>query len=434
MEFGTGIRDITPHRAVMLHGYAHRNRRSDGVAEPLRLGALALCDGQTRTIVITADILGVHTTEAGELARAVELATGVPASHVLVCASHTHFAPSMSTAQFSNHEVGYFIPEEPDAKRIREAAIEAAREALETCLPCRVETVRVETPGVSFNRRTVLPDGMVETSFMYPLQDGFTFAPVDTELTAVRFVSEAGTGAVLVNFGCHPVTGGHDRDGSSYKISSDYVHYLRSAVEGAWGYPAFFTLGAAGDAVPRDRYGDSRSRIGSVLGQSLVLAHRLFRPVDGPVAVERLTHPASTIVSYDAAQAAARYEEELAESRRRGENSPGFSTAVLARFRSSLYPDNNLDVPIAVLRIGPLAFVMLPFEVLSEFAIRMKRRYPQSVLVSCAGGYQGYLPFAYEYDRGGYEASELSTHFVPGTADEIYDLVETHLGGAVTRP
>ena len=66
--------------------------------------------------------------------------------------------------------------------------------------------------------------------------------------------------------------------------------------------------------------------------------------------------------------------------------------------------------------------VALPFEVLSEISLRMKERFPNSVLVSCAGGYQGYLPLEHEYPRGGYEASERSTHFEPGTADRVLEL------------
>ena len=36
MKYGIGIRDITPTRSVMLHGYGGRIKRSDGVTHPLR--------------------------------------------------------------------------------------------------------------------------------------------------------------------------------------------------------------------------------------------------------------------------------------------------------------------------------------------------------------------------------------------------------------
>ncbi|NKB70973.1 MAG: hypothetical protein GKR89_28205 [Candidatus Latescibacteria bacterium] len=59
--------------------------------------------------------------------------------------------------------------------------------------------------------------------------------------------------------------------------------------------------------------------------------------------------------------------------------------------------------------------------------MQMKVRFPHSVMVTCCGGYQGYLPLTYEYDRGGYEATESSTHFAPGTGDRILEAILQHL-------
>ena len=67
-----------------------------------------------------------------------------------------------------------------------------------------------------------------------------------------------------------------------------------------------------------------------------------------------------------------------------------------------------------------------PFEVLAEISLRLKAAHPNAFLLSCCGGYQGYLPLAYEYDRGGYEASAASTHFAPGTADRLLEAIITH--------
>jgi hypothetical protein len=77
--------------------------------------------------------------------------------------------------------------------------------------------------------------------------------------------------------------------------------------------------------------------------------------------------------------------------------------------------------------------VALPFEVLAEIGLRMKEQFPDSVLVSCAGGYQGYLPLAYEYGRGGYEASERSTHVVPGTGDRVLEAIVQKLAELTLR-
>ena len=99
-----------------------------------------------------------------------------------------------------------------------------------------------------------------------------------------------------------------------------------------------------------------------------------------------------------------------------------------AYYRARLYPENKGTIKVQIVKVGNTVFVGLPFEVLSEISLKMKQQFPNSVLVSCAGGYQGYLPLAYEYDRGGYEASEDSTHFVPGTADRLLEAILGKLG------
>ena len=96
--------------------------------------------------------------------------------------------------------------------------------------------------------------------------------------------------------------------------------------------------------------------------------------------------------------------------------------------RARQYPENRTQINIQFVQIGDTVFVGLPFEVLAEIGLKMKQRFPNSVLVSCCGGYQGYLPLAYEYDRGGYEAPSSSTHFIPGTADRILELILKRLG------
>ena len=80
-------------------------------------------------------------------------------------------------------------------------------------------------------------------------------------------------------------------------------------------------------------------------------------------------------------------------------------------------------------KLGDTVFVGLPFEVLSEFSCRMKSEFPHSVLLSAANGYQGYLPFRHEYERGGYEATRYSTHFKIGTAEKLLQLTIDRLKG-----
>ena len=52
-------------------------------------------------------------------------------------------------------------------------------------------------------------------------------------------------------------------------------------------------------------------------------------------------------------------------------------------------PGGKFTVRPQHLRIGTQSMAALPFEVLSESSLRMKEADPCSMLISCAGGYEG---------------------------------------------
>jgi hypothetical protein len=173
----------------------------------------------------------------------------------------------------------------------------------------------------------------------------------------------------------------------------------------------FFTIGAAGDAVPMNRNGACRQQIGGTLGLTVLLGERVFaasgRRSQGDALISR------RIVELEAVAL-----------------SPGPSPDPARRaYRARLYPGGRFTIQVQLLRIGETVLVCMPFEVLAEFSLRLKQAHPDVVLVSMANGYEGYLPFAYEYERGGYEATAESTHFEPGTADRLLEKVITGLSG-----
>jgi hypothetical protein len=274
-------------------------------------------------------------------------------------------------------------------------------------------------------------------NLMYPEDPSpYTFSPVDSELTVHRLVDENGVHGALLNFGCHPVTGCWP-DEDNYKFSADYPYYVRKTVAEKWHCPVLFTLGAAGDAVPMNRRDDCRERIGSVLGNAAILADRTFgEDASGDLQADSIEVEAETIIKTDPPTAEVEYQaarkavlaiqDKKSDAYR--EAAEVYREKATAYGRSRLYPENKFGIKVQFIRIGGTVLVGLPFEVLAEISLKMKAQFPNSVLVSCCGGYQGYLPLAYEYDRVGYEATESSTHFVPGTADRLLDTILERLG------
>jgi neutral ceramidase len=452
IRFGVSARDITPPYPVMLHGYSARNRLSgirpeDAVEEPISARVLALegsdgTGGRSRLLIVCLDMIGVQTPEVQLLRREISRATGVAPQQILIAATHTHFAPSISISLFTPPELGIVDPDPRFVARVTRAVVEAASESIAEMAGGVLETYRAQVPSVLFNRRTILrssgAERRVETNFMYPEHpELYDFSPVDPELTALRVWGASGPAVCLLNFGCHPVTGGEDGEGSYYRISADYPYHARAVIEHSWRCPVLFTLGAAGDAVPMNRRGGSRAQIGAALGNAVLLGERSFAAAgrlaenDAVVASRIVEMEVKTIIPAGSAGAERLYagarEKLLALSGRDPEETAVrdatrlWSESAIRAFRARLYPEDRYAIQAQLLRIGSTVLVALPFEVLAEVGLRLKRSFPETVLVSVANGYEGYLPFAYEYGRGGYEASAESTHFEVGTADRLVE-------------
>ena len=309
LQCGAAVRDITPSYAVSLHGYAARDRLSDdpnerspddesAPHEPITLGVLCLSTDDTRVLIVTADMVGMSARVCSELYSLLDDAVGITFPNVLLSCSHTHFAPALQPADCQP------LPEplgnEPDPRfvdDVKRKLVEAAQEAVRTLQPATMETARPSVGALAYNRRWPTSDGTVAMHLQYPLEDvrrnddtlAAASAPLDDELTILRFRAAATTGkepapllAALLNWGCHPVTGGRDSGADGYRVSADYPHYARETIAAAWHCPTFFSLGAAGDAVPIQRYDDSRERIGTALGLTALLAERAFTTEHAP--------------------------------------------------------------------------------------------------------------------------------------------------------
>ncbi len=439
---GIAVRDLTPSFDAFLHGYADRDRPSAGVAEPTSLTCLALDDGQRQALLLACDMIGIHSPIADALRARLAAATGVPRDQILLACSHTHFAPALHRETFAAPGLGVVEPDSRFVELFGRLLQEAAQGSLAALQPAQLETARIPVPQVVFNRRTRRADGSVVTNYRYPLDaHNYRFSRVDSELTVLRLRSTHGMVAALTNFGCHPVTGGQVPERDHYRISADYPYYLRETLSSAWQCPVAFTLGAAGDAVPIERFGDSRARIGASLGHAAALAERVFVAETAPrLWADTVSLEVDTIFATDPITAPSAYEAArsallaLQQDPTTDRNSAVYQAAVQAHSQSQTahgracrYPDNRYRIELQLLGCGQTVFVGMPFEVLSEISLRLKEQCPQVVVVSCCNGYEGYLPLQHEYPRGGYEASPASTHFAEGTADRLLALLSERL-------
>ncbi len=441
LRFGCATRDITPDRPVWLGGYAARDGPSTGVSEPILAGCIAVQTDEGRAaggepaLLVTLDLVGVQDAVARTMAGRIAHATGVPASRILLACSHTHYAPTVGLQRIHHPDVGRNGVIDADAAYVGEVTakvVEACTEAVGRMAPGTVEVLRTSVPQVHYNRRIRQRDGSVVTTFRYPTgsDPASELSPTDDRLTALRFraADSGAVGAVLVHFGCHTVTGDRHGDGTSLLVSSDFVHYLRSALAEEYGCPVLFAQAAAGDVVPMRRLGESRRWIGESLAHAVLLGDRAFRPVAAErVAVTwdeldaRVRHDATGDPEARLAAAADRLR--AAPAGQEGPAREAYLEALHLAYAARRWPEGSFAVRIQQVRIGDLPLVALPFEVLAELGLRVKERFPDALVISYANGYEGYLPFRHDLAAGGYEAQIGSAHFEPGTAERILDAV-----------
>ena len=89
VRVGYGEADITPAVGGSMPGY-FGERLSTGVLDPLRAKALTLSKDQTTLVIVALDLIGLETTEANQIRRAIRERTGIAAHHVFVHSTHTH--------------------------------------------------------------------------------------------------------------------------------------------------------------------------------------------------------------------------------------------------------------------------------------------------------------------------------------------------------
>ena len=65
---------------------------AEHIHDELHARCLVLDDGKTRIVLVVCDLLGLHRSVALEAKRHIETELGIPGSHVMISATHTHSA------------------------------------------------------------------------------------------------------------------------------------------------------------------------------------------------------------------------------------------------------------------------------------------------------------------------------------------------------
>jgi hypothetical protein len=395
-----------------LGGNSRSDKASRGVHEPVQATVIVLeREGERlRTVLIALDLVTLPRDLVATLESAISAAVG--GITVFASATHTHSAPDVDRG--NDFDLADYSQVPPWVERVVSRVVTAVRECCDRLRPATMLVGHAAVDGVAFNRRLLGSDGAVVMNWQPQADaaDAVPLGPTDDRLTVAGFVAHGGEPiAAILHFALHPAI----LVGLDGMLSPDWVGTARRELSSQFGdVPVAFLNGAMGNVnhIDHEKPGrpigfDEASRVGARVGGAAVQALHDAAPVSAAafVAAQSVVSLAQrTVTEADLVDAQARL----------GRATPGDFDALdgippcayarwVVKRGSQLSP--TLDAPLAVLLVGSLVLVYVPFEVFCEFGLHLQRLFPRYTVltVSLGGGGFGYLPTAAAFVEGGYE-------------------------------
>lgn len=408
---GFARRDIGPKEPCFLAGYPHVERAWERIHDPLFASALCVENEGEAAMILSLDWLFVTAEWTRDCRERISRATGIPASRIMVGATHTHSGPL--TAEILAWR------DDPVVPRVDPAYMEFA---------C-AETAAAATDA--WNGRESAEAVWTE-AFVGGIAGGNRIDPEGAEdpEAGVLLVRRAAGGkalAALVVYGMHPTVLHED----SRQVSGDFIACARNAIEGAFpGIGVVYLNGVCGNQSPRRAVRANTfpeaERVGKALGNRIVEAFEKAGEFRGDFAVKAASERIRVCGKKfpDIAWAA----ENLDAARQRHSElcGGGASTADVRTAECTVFGAEEVlalakaeqdgsaealrrryaEAEVQVFRIGPVSIAGWPGEFFVEYGLEAKRRAAQKLFVAtmCNGEMQGYVVTPEAESSGGYEA------------------------------
>jgi hypothetical protein len=426
--------DVTPPLGRPLAGYLARGDASaTGAHDPLEASLLWLAVAPGKEVVwVTLDALAVDTSLSSAIRASVAAALACPSDHVVVCASHTHSGPA-----------GWIASVHPGLRSGRD-------EQLARGLVDRLGAVAAELPSrlvpvdATWNLRVARGVGANRNHPDGPHDD-------TTGVLALRHgnAQTAPVVGLLFDYACHPTVLDH----ANVEWSADWPGAARHAAAAAVaeltgfsdaGEPAGgrraarpvvgFLQGAAGDSSPRfvrqARGFAEAARLGGLLASSVIQA-TLGADARVLTGAAPLVRRATATLPTRKALPGDRVERLIAAAdaawRKASAEDPESPGARIARTRlegaqlrarlDKLDLPTAMELPLAVVVLGDVAWAHVPVELFASLGARIKEASPFAVtrVVGYTDGYFGYVADAAAHAEDCYEA--LVSFFDPAAGD-----------------
>jgi len=423
LRAGAAVTSITPPAGIPMAGYYHK-RESTGVHDDLLARALVLEEGGTKVALVSLDLVSTRREFVVEARRLIAERSGIPATNVMISATHTHTAPVLAggrlyDTQGANEALSVEYSRSLPAKIA--ASVAAAVAKLE---PCEALAAEGTEAAITFNRRFHMEDGSVgwnpgklNPRIIKPA------GPIDPAVPIVYLRRTDGRDpiAAYVNYSVHL-----DNVGGTL-ISADLPFTVSENLRAALGdrLVTVYTSGACGDlnhidvswAEPQKGHGNA-ARMGTILAAEVLKTMRHLTPVTGTLQVKSRSVQLE-LPEFDA-ETVTESERTLATADDRSRTS--FMRLVHAHkvLDVAERAGKPFEVEVQVITLGSeLAWIALPGEIFVELGLDLKLDSPfeQTMVAELANGSIGYIPCSRAFRQGNYEV--VSARCAKGSGERL---------------
>jgi hypothetical protein len=435
LRAGVATANITPFLGANLAG-GMTNRLADHVHDELHVRALVIDNGEARIALAVCDLCVIAKAQVDQAKQMIARHTGIPATHVLVSATHTHSAPAAA----------HLFQSEPDPFYLDQLVfriVDAVRNAVHRLEPARIGWGVGREESMVFNRRFFMKPGTIPADPFGQTTDRVQMnppaespnliepaGPTDPDVNVLAVVRPDGSPiAIAGNYALHYVGPGVNND-----ITADYFGAFAEAMArlvGASGshrerpFVAMMTNACSGNInnvdfrAARERRApyEQMYRVADIVAAE---AYRVWRGmefhdwVDLRASVENLDLGVRMPTGGEVAAAQALLgEADLGSNFTERPKIYARETVVM----HGAWPD-VWTVPVQAIRIGDLGIATFPGEAFVELGLEVKAKSPfkPTFLVELANDYAGYIPTVEGHRQGGYETWRAKSSFLKAEA------------------
>lgn len=374
---GAAKGEITPSAYLMpmplLYGLKFRS-----INDPVYARVLAMSDGTRQYLFITLDMTLVP--QADETLQFIHQQTGIPIENIFVAATHTHGTTPVSLFDYTSPA---------DSRKSRKWYEEIKRTLASTIAQARSNMVPARygygegQSLINVNRDIVVGEKSV-------LGSNFE-RPSDKTIRMVRIEDLNGKViSLIVNYAVHPVVMNGNLSGIGTPITGDIAGRTSAKIEARWGDAVvLWTMAAAGDQNPR------------------FMTQYTGAIKDGEPQRRNLGSAGSAILEYlsdehvrDILKANAGIEATQV--------APEFHSAEAVALVDTIDVGKKQPYKLRLLTLGDIAFQGVSAEVVTSIgkAVRETSPYRNTILVTAANGYEGYVADDWEYEHQAFEVKD----------------------------